>query len=393
MPRVKLSEFSAKRMIYEALDMEYKGLEFDLESSDYQRKARAISSKGIYVAKVDQAIKKRGKSGLVVTKLTKEEILPALLKFKKAGFRYGLVEPYIEHEQSAEKYISLSLVPGGVKVVYSDSGGVDIEDHTESTKTYLLPESGMPTGKRIGALNDEFVGKLCELFRAAHMTLMEINPVVKLGEVFLPLDAAVEVDSSSLFFVRGSWLESDIRESAAELTKSEKQVRLLNAKSPASFNLKVLNPNGAFFFLLSGGGASLVVADEFSSNGYLKDIANYGEYSGNPSQEETEDYTNAILTLMLKSKARRKALVIAGGVANFTDVASTFSGIINALDSVSGNLKKQNVSVFVRRGGPNQAKGLKSMEIFLEDIGINHRVYGPEKSLSEFVTEVSRELR
>jgi ATP citrate (pro-S)-lyase len=46
-------------------------------------------------------------------------------------------------------------------------------------------------------------------------------------------------------------------------------------------------------------------------------------------------------------------LIIGGGIANFTDVAATFHGIIDALKEFRDVLVKHRVSIWVRRGGPN----------------------------------------
>ena len=118
--------------------------------------------------------------------------------------------------------------------------------------------------------------------------------------------------------------------------------------------------------LLSGGGASIVLADEVANLGYGKLLANYGEYSGNPSAEETYIYAKNILTLILKSESENKVLIIAGGVANFTDIRVTFNGLIKALEEFKSELNKQNLKIFVRRGGPFQKEGLSKMEIFLK---------------------------
>ncbi len=50
-----------------------------------------------------------------------------------------------------------------------------------------------------------------------------------------------------------------------------------------------------------------------------------------------------------------------GGIANFTDVAKTFTGIIRALKEYKEPLKKHKVKIYVRRGGPNYEEGLNKM--------------------------------
>jgi succinyl-CoA synthetase beta subunit len=54
-------------------------------------------------------------------------------------------------------------------------------------------------------------------------------------------------------------------------------------------------------------------------------LANYGEYSGAPSEQQTYEYAKTILSLMTKEKnPTGKILIIGGGIANFTNVAATF---------------------------------------------------------------------
>lgn len=48
-----------------------------------------------------------------------------------------------------------------------------------------------------------------------------------------------------------------------------------------------------------------------------------------------------------------KVLIIGGGIANFTDVAATFTGIITALKQYAEELRDGNISIWVRRAGPN----------------------------------------
>ena len=139
--------------------------------------------------------------------------------------------------------------------------------------------------------------------------------------------------------------------------------------------------------LLSGGGASIVLADEVYNQGFSKELANYSEYSGNPNEEETYIYAKNLLSLLIKSKANKKVLIIGGGVANFTDIRITFKGIIKALTEVKEELKKQRVKVFVRRGGPYQKGGLMLMKDFLEKESLFGKVVGPEIVLTDVVID------
>ena len=54
-----------------------------------------------------------------------------------------------------------------------------------------------------------------------------------------------------------------------------------------------------------------------------------------------------------------KVLIIGGGIANFTNVAATFKGIVRAFEEFQTAIKSHNVRIFVRRAGPNYQEGLR----------------------------------
>lgn len=60
--------------------------------------------------------------------------------------------------------------------------------------------------------------------------------------------------------------------------------------------------------------------------GGASELANYGEYSGDPSETQTYEYAKTILKLMTAGMPhpKGKVLIIGGSIANFTNVAKTF---------------------------------------------------------------------
>jgi ATP citrate (pro-S)-lyase len=67
---------------------------------------------------------------------------------------------------------------------------------------------------------------------------------------------------------------------------------------------------------------------------------------------------------------RARALIVGGGIANFTDVAATFNGIIKAFREKQDQIKAANMRIFVRRGGPNYKIGLQRMKALGEEIAV-----------------------
>ncbi|MBM3272659.1 hypothetical protein FJY94_05325 [Candidatus Kaiserbacteria bacterium] len=377
MSRVKLSEFRAKKLM---LGDAYAGIRVGKE-------LQQLPKKGRWVAKVDQGIKKRAIQGLVALDKQSDTLEKVLAGWKRKGFSQFLIEPFVRHVATDERYLSLERMRDGLRLLYAAEGGVDVEAHPEKIETMIIRESNdLSWIAQRTAISEGFLASLYETFERNHVAFLEINPlVVKDNEVHV-LDAAVLVDSAGEYFVRGAWSEDDLVLPPVA-HPAERAVERIAKTSSASFRLSVLNPDGALFFLLSGGGGSIVIADQAQLAGGGEEIGNYGEYSGGPSREETYLYAKEVVALALASKKRKKALVIAGGIANFTDVEKTFLGIIDALTEVSEKLRKQHLRVFVRRGGPNEHKGLVLMREFLEREGLLGSVYGSDAIITQAIDD------
>jgi len=138
--------------------------------------------------------------------------------------------------------------------------------------------------------------------------------------------------------------------------------------------------------MVAGGGASVIYADTVVDLGFADELANYGEYSGDPTTGETREYTRTILDLMTREKADGgKVLIIGGGIANFTDVAKTFDGIIQALSEYAPRIRENDIRIYVRRGGPNYREGLAHIKEAAEQLGLSMEVYGPEMHMTAVV--------
>jgi ATP citrate (pro-S)-lyase len=46
--------------------------------------------------------------------------------------------------------------------------------------------------------------------------------------------------------------------------------------------------------MVAGGGASVVYSDAIAAHGYAHELANYGEYSGAPTEGQTYEYAKTI---------------------------------------------------------------------------------------------------
>lgn len=380
MPRKKISEYRSKKLVNEALGYEYNGWQI-LDIKD----TKEVYGYRRYVVKVDQAIKGRYKKGLVLLNVEQSEVASAVRALFDKGYSSLIVEPEVEHVVNEERYLSLSRQRGGIVLTYSKSGGVDVEQHTENLRSVILTKDLFDDIAHQVEISADILKNIYELFNNMFISFLEINPYIVYEDKLIFLDVAIEVDSSAELLVDG-WTEGDVR--VKRLTPEELVIHKLNKDSSASFSLEVINENGSIFLLLSGGGASVVIADEIYTLGSGGELANYGEYSGNPSEHETYTYTQQIMSLILKSDAKKKVLFIGGAVANFTNIAATFNGIIDVLEDNANELSEQSIKVYVRRGGPHQAIGLKNIEIALKKLGIYGGVYDPTKSIPDAVNNL-----
>jgi len=391
MPRRKLSEYRSKKIVHEALTLPYVGWDIDIHSmSDDLKKIEGATS---YVVKVDQAVKGRFKRGLVSLDVPKADIKAILKKYNKEGFEHFIVEPFVTHESSEERCLCILHDREGMWLRYSKQGGVDIEANPESVVTVAIDDAtDWKALAKATTLSIEQLHALIHAYKQNFFTFLEINPYIKTNDSLSLLDLAVEVDDAGQSFVH-TWTDEDLREPNKKTYPQEEVVRTLDHGSAASFNLSVINPNGSIFLLLSGGGASVVIADEVYNQGLGGELANYGEYSGNPQAHEAQKYTSEVLQLLIASHAPKKVLFIGGAVANFTDIATTFAGVIAAINEYATELTKQKVKIYVRRGGPHQEIGLENIRKALERHGLLGGVYDPTTTITDALGAALEGLR
>lgn len=391
MPRRKLSEYRSKKIIHEALDLPYAG--WDVSAHSLVSDLKPITGAASFVVKVDQAVKGRFKRGLVTLDVSKDKISTIVKKYNKEGFDHFIVEPFVTHDSSGERYLCLLHDRDGMWLRYSKQGGVDIESNPDSIITVeIADDTDWEMLAKATALSAEQLQALVQVYKQNYFTFLEINPYIETNGSIALLDLAVEIDDAGQSFVH-AWTDEDIREPNKKTYPQEEVVRALDHGSAASFNLSVINPNGSIFLLLSGGGASVVIADEVYNQGLGSELANYGEYSGNPQAHEAQKYTGEVLKLLIASNAPKKVLFIGGAVANFTDIATTFSGVIAAIDESADKLAKQNVKIYVRRGGPRQEIGLANIRKALEKHGLLGGVYDPSTTITDALGAALEGLR
>ena len=84
-------------------------------------------------------------------------------------------------------------------------------------------------------------------------------------------------------------------------------------------------------------------------------------------------------------QGRPKLLIVGGGIANFTNVAATFKGLVKALREWDVKLKAVDGRVYIRRAGPNYQEGLQMMRELDMELHTPIEVYGPETHMTAIV--------
>ncbi len=353
---------------------------------------------GKLTVKPDQLFGKRGKHNLVLLNADFEQakkwIEERMEKEVQIGKTKGklthfLIEPFITHKD--EYYIAIKTEVNEDKIYFSEEGGIDIEENWGKVKTFSVPIQGNVNNIDFSSIDPiiaNFIKALYRFFVELDFTYLEINPFTIVEKEIIPLDLVARLDDTALFQDKNKWGAIGFPTPFGRtFTKEEQFIRNLDEKTGASLKLTVLNPDGRVWLMVAGGGASVIYADTVVDLGFGNELSNYGEYSGNPSEEETYLYAKTILDLMTRNKdSRGKVLIIGGGIANFTDVAKTFKGIVRALKDYKEKLIENNVRIYVRRGGPNYKEGLAIMRGLGQDLGVPIEVYGPELPMTRVVT-------
>jgi ATP-citrate lyase beta-subunit len=384
---------------------------------DLKRLAKLQWSKDKLVVKPDQLFGGRGKAGLVKLGIEYDEAVEFIRKNlgntltindHTGKLTQFLVEPYVEHRIPEDEYF-LCIRTGreGDVIHFSNSGGVDIEKNWDNVKSMHIgiteDMDGVNVKKEISDLVPKerledftnFIKSIYRFFVDFGFVYIEINPLTFSGDRFAILDMVARLDDTSAFENSDKWENVKFQEPFGKIPKKEEAyIKSLDEKSGASLKLTILNPDGRLWTMVAGGGASVVYSDTVSDMGFAKELANYGEYSGNPKEDETFEYAKTIIDMLTrKHDPNGKALIIGGGIANFTDVANTFKGIIKAIRMYSDKLREQNVRIYVRRGGPNYKNGLKMMRDLGNELGIPISVHGPEMHMTGVVPMAIKYLR
>lgn len=219
----------------------------------------------------------------------------------------------------------------------------------------------------------DFALRLWDAFGRYDCRLVEVNPLVLTGSgELVALDAKVILDDAGItrhgdlqFLAKGA-----IGAVPNERETQAKQIDEGDYRGTAGSTF--IEFDGDIAILASGGGASLLVMDALAAAGGKS--ANYTEYSGNPPSEKVEKLTKITL-----AREGLTGCLVAGAVANFTDIYETLSGFIRGLGQVK---PKPRYPIVIRRGGPRQKEVYEMLVKFAKKEGYDIHLFGPETPIS-----------
>ncbi|EGG18733.1 putative ATP citrate synthase [Cavenderia fasciculata] len=362
------------------------------------------------VVKPDMLFGKRGKNNLVLLNATvveadqfiKERMGKSVTISGKTGpVTHFIVEPFVPH--AVEYYLSVVAKRDVNTISFSSCGGMEIEELWDKVKSVDIAYGDSIDTVNLHEIVDntiqnreyiiDFIKNVYKIFEELSFHFIEMNPFTldQDGKPF-PLDMRGEIDECASFKCGNKWMvDGDPiqfpQPFGRELFQEETFINDIDEKTGASLKLTLLNPTGRIWAMVAGGGASVIYADTVADLGYGHELGNYGEYSGDPNEEDTNKYASTMLSLATRNPdGRPRALLIGGGIANFTDVAVTFKGIIHAIKQYSDEIVRSNLHIFVRRGGPNYQSGLQHMREIGHKLQVPIKVFGPEVNMTSIVS-------
>ncbi len=219
----------------------------------------------------------------------------------------------------AQEYYAAVTWDGVAKqpvVIFSDMGGIDIEEVAEKhpehlSRTHLpnlrpasdyhakLAVSNVGiSGRDLGQLS-RILKKLIDIFIEYDLTLSEINPIAKLADgTFIALDGHMDMESEAKNAHAGllNDLKIDIEDNRQSRPPTEFEINgaLVDAQDTRGVAGNVTEFEGNLGLIIGAGGGSLTLFDAVRNAG--GNPANYCEIGGNPSVKKTADLTKLIVT-------------------------------------------------------------------------------------------------
>lgn len=295
----------------------------------------ALPGEGPWVVKAQIPVGGRGKAGGIAFCRTAEETVAAVQRTLGRTIGRHLVQACLIEQavQGEEAYLSIMIdaASGGIRVMYSDRGGIDIEQTAAGAGSLFTERcDASPAGveaafvrlaeklsehRRASLL--KLGAKLGNLYFARELLLAEINPLFWSGSELVAGDAKVAIDLNALY--RQPELRTLIAGRPEFYADAHRKLR-------EGFDFIDIDPNGSIGLVTTGAGLSMMLIDEMVARGASP--ANFcdvrtGQLRGEP------DRIIRILQWLSASPSLRVVLV--NIFAGITDLAEFADLLLQAL--------------------------------------------------------------
>ena len=347
-----------------------------IPEGDVVGSAEELKMDGPVMLKAQIPLGGRGKSGGVIGVSSSEEAkdkIEQLLLTPIRGYRAKkiLVEEEIDIAREFFMAVTYDTVAKEPLVIFSQEGGVDIEDlsATQPEKVQkelftvrgrlpqyrareIVSEAGI-SGRMLLGLG-AILSSLADIFLDYDATVVEINPLALTGDgKLIALDCHLEMDDDALYRHKdqAEKLALDNRyEGGRKSTEFERKAAEIDNLDHRGVAGRMIEFDGLIGLIIGGGGASLTAFDAVKQHGGKP--ANYCEIGGNPSVLKVKELTKHILT----KKGVDKIAIIMNVVSN-TRVDLVARGIIKGILE-AGRVPSETVAVF-RVPGAWEEEGFK----------------------------------
>ena len=328
---------------------------------------------GPCVVKAQVPIGKRGKAGgikLISSADEARRVAKDMIGSRLATHQTGpegvpvrgvLVEEAIDVERELYLGLVMDAAAGGVVVMASESGGLDIEEIAERTPEKIIRIAVDPGLGLMGyqtrmiayqlrleaqqiRIASEYIERLYTMFINNDCSLVEINPLVVTKDLrLLAADAKVNFDDDALFK----------HPRLAELHDPEQEEPL--EVRAGKFGISYVKLDGNVGCMVNGAGLAMATMDVTDAVGAAP--ANFLDVGGGADEEKVKE---AMKILLSDAKVSRVLINIFGGILRCDIVAR---GLIQAAKEMPDAVRP----MVVRMLGTNSEEGRK----LLEDSGLD----------------------
>jgi citryl-CoA synthetase large subunit len=395
---MKLKEFEAKQLLKSVEIPTSKGL--------------VITSIGMIpefsqskICKVQTIANGRGKAGGIKFVANTQDSTLFFEKFiGKKFLDETITEILLDEKIEISKELYLGILFDTSKrmpiLVFSQEGGVEIEEIQKNTPekiikidiNYLegitlgqieLITSNLPYSNETKNQIKDIITKLYTCFKEFDCKMIEINPlIITPNNKVIAVDCVAVLDDDAKFRRK---IEFPERTDNRIATRREIAAHKIDKDDHRGVAGKTfIDLDGDIAILTSGGGASMTLMDALIEYGGKP--ANFTEYSGNPPIEKVEKLTKIVL-----DKENISGLLVAGVIANFTDIAETLQGIVNVL-----KIQKPLFPIVIRRAGPNDEIAKIMLEKARQDFNLNIHYFDetvPLTKAAKIMVDLSNEYK